>query len=107
MIYEHRIYDAAPGKLEELHNRFRNHTLKFFEKHGIKPIAFFTTVVGTSNQLNFILAFESLAERERIWNGFMADQDWQKALRDSNANGPIVLKMENKIYSPTDYSPLK
>ena len=40
MIFEFRTYTAAPGKLEDLHNRFRNHTLGLFEKHGITSIGY-------------------------------------------------------------------
>lgn len=42
--YELRIYTAAPGKLPELLARFRNHTCKLFEKHGMENIGFWVPV---------------------------------------------------------------
>ena len=38
-VFELRIYQAAPGKLEKLDARFRDHTSKLFEKHGIRNVA--------------------------------------------------------------------
>ena len=107
MIYEHRIYDVAYGRMEDLHNRFRTHTLGFFAKHDIKPVAFFTTVVGTLNQLHFILEYRNMSHRETAWGNLTADPDWKQVLKESNANGILIEKMENRFYAPTDYSPLK
>ena len=71
MIYEMRVYRCVPGRLPALLKRFENTTLKLWEKHGIRPVGFFTTLVGESNQeLTYFLAWESLAEREKKWNAF-------------------------------------
>jgi len=108
MIYEYRCYTVAPGKMGDLQDRFRNHTLKFFEKYGIKPVAFFTPVIAECNhKFTFILEFESLAQRETAWSAFMADKELQQVVADSNKNGVIVTSVENKILAPTDFSPLK
>ena len=97
MIYEYRTYEAAPGKMGDL-----------LDKHQMKVIAFFTPVIGEStNYLVYILAFEDLAHREIAWKNFMADDDWQNVYTKSNANGQLVIKVENKIYAPTDFSPLQ
>jgi len=94
--------------MDDLQNRFRDHTLKLFEKHGIKPVAFFTPVISdASNRFIFILEWKSLAHRETAWAAFGADTDWQKALAESNKNGQIVTEVENKILAPTDFSPLR
>ena len=107
MIYEYRAYTVAPGKMNDLFNRFRNHAIPLFERHGIKPIAFFTPVIAeASNQLIFILEFKDLAHRESAWAGFMADEDWKKAFVESHKDGELVISVENKILAPTDFSPL-
>jgi len=94
--------------MEVLQDRFRDHTLKFFEKYDIKPIAFFTPIIAASNQkFIFILEFRDLAHRELAWTAFMADKDWQKVVADSNKDGIIVTNVDNKILAPTDFSPLK
>ena len=71
MIYEYRVYEAAPGKLDALHARFRNHTLGIFERHGIKNIGYWTSAVGDySDRLIYIVAFEDEGQRERAWASF-------------------------------------
>ena len=108
MVYELRIYEVVPGRLQALHNRFANHTLGFFQRHGIQVVGFWTEEVGTSNQLVYLLAFESLAARERKWSAFQADPEWQAVRARSEAEGgPIVARVRNTILRPTPYSPLQ
>jgi len=107
MIYEYRCCTVTPGKMNVLLNRFRDHTLAFFEKYDIKPVAFFTPLISdANNQLIFILEFRDLAHRESSWTAFMADEDWQKVLSESSKDGQVVVNIENKILAPTDFSPL-
>ena len=71
MIHELRIYHCVPGRLPDLNKRFETITLKLWEKHGIRPVGFWTTVIGESNNdLTYLLAWESLAEREKKWAAF-------------------------------------
>ena len=108
MIYELRIYRCVPGKLPELNKRFESVTLKLWEKHGFKPVGFWTTVIGESNQdLTYLLEWKDLAERERVWAGFMSDPDWLKARAESEKNGAIVANIRSSILTPTAYSRLK
>ena len=82
MIYELRIYQTLPGRMPNLLARFQNHTLRIWEKHGIRQAGFWTTLVGESNnELFYLLAWESLAERERKGSAFAADPEWN-AVRD-------------------------
>lgn len=104
-VQELRIYDAVPGKLPELHNRFSNHTMGLFEKHGIDNIAYWTDDVGISNRLIYLLGYPSLADREKSWSGFQADPDWQQARAASEENGPLVRVSSHCMMRPTAYSP--
>ena len=104
-IQEWRIYEAMPGKLPDLHNRFANHTLRLFEKHGITNIGYWTEVFGTSNRLVYMLGYPSLGDREKSWTAFQADPDWQQARAESEKNGPLVAKTYARILRPTAYSP--
>ena len=63
MIYEYRVYEAMPGKLPALNARFREVTIRLFEKHGLKVVGFWESVVGTSNQLHYMLSFQNLGDR--------------------------------------------
>ena len=82
MIYEQRIYRCMPGRLPALLKRFENHTLKIWEKHGIKQAGFWTVLVGDgSHDLHYMLAWELLADREKKWNAFQADPAWHQGPR--------------------------
>ena len=107
MIYEIRTYEAMPGKLAALNQRFANVTLKLFEKHGLKSIGYWTEDVGTSNTLVYILAFEDIAQRERAWAAFRADPERAQAFAETESEGPLVARITNRILRPTDYSPLQ
>jgi hypothetical protein len=108
MIYELRGYECVPGRLPDLLKRFDTITLKIWEKHGIRQAGFWTTLIGESNQtLHYLLAWESLAEREKKWNAFMADPEWVSARAQTEANGPIVARVANSILAPTGFSAVK
>ena len=108
MIYELRVYRCVPGRLPDLNRRFETVTLKLWEKHGFRPVGFWTTVIGESNQdLTYLLEWKDLAERERVWAGFMSDQAWLKARAETEKNGAIVANIASKILAPTAYSKLK
>lgn len=107
MIHELRVYEAVPGKLPALHRRFRDVTLRLFERHGLKVVGFWDVAIGTSNQLIYMLEFEDLAQRERAWQAFQSDPEWQEARVKSEEAGPLVARITNTILRPTSYSPLR
>lgn len=108
MLYELRIYHAVPGKLTALNKRFETTTQRFWEKHGIRQVGFWTVVIGdSSNDLYYILEWENLAERERRWNAFQADQGWIQARAESEKDGPLTTSITSMILTPTSYSRLK
>ena len=108
MIYELRVYKCVPGRLPALNNLFANITLKLWEKHGIKQAGFWTTLVGESNQeLYYLLAWESLADREKKWTAFQADPEWLAKRAETEKDGPIVANVSNQFLTPTTYSSVK
>ena len=104
-LQEKRIYEAMPGKLPELHDRFSNHTMGLFEKHGIENVAYWPEDVGTSNRLVYMLGYPDLAAREKGWAAFRSDPAWQKASAASEENGALVRVSKHSILRLTDYSP--
>ena len=108
MIYETRVYRCVPGRLPALLKRFETITLKLWEKPGIRQAGFFTTLVGESNQeLTYLLAWESLAERDKKWNAFQADPEWITARAKTEEDGPIVGNIVNQLLVPTSFSAVK
>ncbi len=105
MIYELRIYHCVPGKLPALLNRFDTITLKLWDKHGIRQAGFWTVGIGESNQdLYYLLAWESLAEREQKFAAFQADPEWQAKRAETEKDGAIVASVANQILLPTSFS---
>jgi len=104
VIYELRIYEVVPGKLPDLNRRFETITLKIWERLGIRQAGFWVADVGTSNELTYLIAWESMAEREQKWNVFQADEEWIRKRAETEANGPIVARVRNSFLRPTPYS---
>ncbi len=108
MIQEMRVYRCLPGRLPNLLKRFENHTLKIWERHGIRQAGFFTTVIGQSNQeLTYFLKWDSLAEREQKWTAFMTDPAWLSARAESEKDGQIVENIVSQLLTPTAFSSVK
>lgn len=103
--FELRVYYAAPGKLDALNARFRDHTLRLFEKHGIENIGYWMPIDNKETKLTYILAYPSREAREKSWTAFKADGEWLKAYKESEVNGKLVAKVEQTFLSATDYSP--
>lgn len=108
-IFELRIYHAAPGKMQALHERFRNVTSKLFVKHGMTIIGYWspTDEKEAEKKMYYVLAYPSKAAADKAWAAFRADPDWIKAKAASEVNGTLVDKIESIYMNPTDYSPLK
>jgi len=108
MIHELRIYRAVPGRLPDLLKRFDTVTLKIWERHSIRQAGFWTTVVGESNlDLIYLLAWDSLAEREKKWGAFQTDPEWIAKRAETEANGPIVANVSNQFLQPTSFSSVR
>ncbi len=108
-VFELRTYHAAPGKMEALHARFRDHTNKLFRKHGMTIVGFWVPAKPEEAQktLVYLLAFPSKEAADRSWKAFRDDPEWKAARAESEKNGRLVDKVESVYLSPTDYSPMK
>jgi hypothetical protein len=108
-VFEIRTYTTAEGKLQDLHRRFRDHTLKLFERHGMVNIAYWTPQDPklASNTLIYVLAHDSRQAAAANWAAFMNDPEWKQVRAASEANGKIVIKVESTFTQATDFSPLK
>jgi hypothetical protein len=104
-VFEMRTYWAPAGKLDALNARFREHTLKLFEKHAMVNIGYWMPVDNPERKLIYLLAFPSREAREASWKAFFADPAWQEVRKQTEAEGGIVEKVESVLLSPTDYSP--
>ena len=108
--FELRTYTPAPGKLENLLSRFRDHTIKLFSQHGMTHIGYWITEekdTSVQPKLVYILAHPSEVEGKQHFDEFRKDPTWVKAKEESEKNGPLTTKVESVYMKPTDYSPIK
>ena len=106
MFYEMRTYEALPGKLRSIVDRFGNVPHGCFLKYGFRPIGYWTESVGDNTKLHYMLAWEDDAERQAKWAEFRADPERIKAFSESEKDGPMVARIHNWIWEPTAFSPL-
>jgi hypothetical protein len=108
-VFELRTYTAPEGKLDDLVARFRNDTLRIFEKHGMDNVGYWlpTDAPASSNTLIYILAHDSRDAATKSWAAFREDPEWKAVAERTQANGPIVSKVESVFLEATDFSPLK
>ncbi len=103
--FEMRIYYCEPGRLPNLLTRFRDHTTKIFEKHGMTNIGYWVPVQNDKNALYYVLAYPSKEARDASWKAFGADPEWKKVSEESQRDGKIVAKVESIFMNVTDFSP--
>jgi hypothetical protein len=108
-VFEMRTYTASSGKLEAVKNRFRDHTIRIFNKHGMTSIGYWTPAdpPGAGTTLVYIIAHASREQAVKNWAEFNADPEWVKVRADSNVDGNIVAKAESVFLNPVDFSPIK
>ena len=108
-LYELRIYTAAPGKMDALHARFRDHTLRLFEKHGIRNVGYWTGVDdGQREKLYYLVAYANREARERgLVNGIAKDPEFLTAVAESEKGGRLTSGVDSVLLAPTDYSPMR
>ncbi len=109
MIYELRTYTAAPGKLDRLQARFRDHTRRIFERHGIRSIGYWVQVSPEEGKddLIYIVAHESLEQAAENWKAFRADPEWVNVKADSEVDGVLAANVKSQYMAATDYSAIK
>jgi hypothetical protein len=108
-VFEIRTYYAAEGKMDALSARFRDHTCKLFEKHGMKNIGYWQAIEPKDGKqvLIYILAHESEDAAKKSWEAFQDDPDWKKVKEESEKDGALVDRIEKVFVKATDYSPIK
>ncbi|MGH7201848.1 MAG: NIPSNAP family protein [Planctomycetaceae bacterium] len=103
-VYELRTYTTHPGRMDALHARFRDHTMRLFARHGMENVIYFTPT-DQENTLVYLLRHKSRDAANASWKAFREDPEWQKARTESEKDAPIVKKVVSQYLTETDYSP--
>jgi len=108
-VFELRTYTCNEGKLPDLLARFKNHTMRIFEKHGMTNIAYWVPqdAPASQNTLIYVISHASREAAKKNWAEFVKDPEWQKVQKESEANGKIVAKVDSVYMDATDFSPMK
>jgi len=108
-VYELRTYTAPDGMLPKLQARFRDHTIRIFNKHGMKSVGYWVPqdAPAKDNTLIYIISHDSREAAKKNWADFQADPEWKQVSAESQVGGPIVSKVVSVFMDATDYSPIK
>jgi hypothetical protein len=108
-VFELRTYTTNEGKLGALSDRFRDHTMTLFRKHGMESLGYFTPQddPAKQNTLIYLIAHKDRAAAAKSWADFLADPEWRKVSAESEANGRLIAGMTTVYLDPTSYSPMK
>ena len=108
-VFEIRTYHTFPGRLDALHKRFREHTMKVFEKHGMSNVGYWVPQDNPAheNTLIYVISHASREQAKANWAAFSADPEWQKVSEESQKDGKIVEKVDSVFVDATDYSPIR
>jgi hypothetical protein len=107
-VFELRVYTTHPGKMPDLLARFKNHTTKLFERHGMVNVGYWLPVEQKGgDKLHYILKYKNRTAAEAAWKAFAADPEWIKVQKESEANGPIVAGVESTFLVSTDFSKIQ
>ena len=107
-VAELRIYTATPGNNDKVLARFRDHTMKLFEKHGMRNLGYAVPMDekdGAGEKLIYVLTHKSREAAKESWKNFSADPEWKEVMAKSQANGKIVAKVETMFLALADFSP--
>jgi len=108
-VFELRTYTAPEGKLPDLNARFRNHTMRLFQKHGMTNVGYWVPqdAPAKDNTLIYIISHASRDAAKKSWADFAADPEWKKVSAETQVNGRIVAGVVSVFMDATDYSPIK
>lgn len=108
-VYEMRTYTTHEGKLQDLHDRFRNHSMEILANHGMESVAYWVPQDPelSENTLIYIITHESRDVADENWQSFFDDPEWQEVYEESHEDGPLVDEVVSVFMKATPYSPLQ
>jgi len=109
-IFEIRTYESnTSATLKRKVKMFEGGEIQIFQRLGMSPVFFGQTVIGRNMpSLTYMLAYDDLAMRDKVWKAFGADAEWQKLrAAPGNSDAEIVSNISNTIVHPASFSQVK
>ncbi len=109
MVYELRTYWAAPGKIQDLHERFRSLTMGIFKRLDMEVVGFWSPAAPgpETGDLVYILRFADEGSMQAAWEAFRSDPEWVAGRAASEINGKLTEKVASVVMKSTDYAPIQ
>jgi NIPSNAP len=109
-IFELRTYESQSfATLTRKVGMFNNGEAQIFQRLGMRPVFFGETIVGPRQpNLTYMLSYDSLAARDKLWQAFGSDPEWKKLSKQPGFSDPeIVENISNVILRPLPFSSIK
>ena len=109
-IFELRTYESLNEKAGRRKVKmFDDGEAAIFKRLGMAPVFFGQAIVGTNlPSLTYMLSYDDLAARDKLWRAFSSDPEWQKLRSQPGlSDAEIVSNIGNSILRPASYSPIR
>jgi len=109
-IFELRMYESNNGTtLARKINMFNEGEAGIFKRLGMQPVFFAETLVGARMpSLVYMLSYDDLAARDRLWKAFGSDAEWLKLrAQPGYSDAEIVSNISNTILRPLPFSDIR
>lgn len=109
-VFELRRYESNNATtLAHKIKMFESGEIAIFQRLGMRPVFFAETIVGSRMpNLVYMLSYDDLASREKLWKAFGADPEWQKMrVVPGNTDPEIVSNISNSLLQPLPFSPVR
>ena len=109
-IFEVRRYESnSPVSLAKKVKMFDDGEIGIFRRLGMKVVFFGGAIAGSNlPNLTYMLGYDDLAHRERVWGEFGKDPEWQKMRATPGlSDAEIVSNITNYFVRPTGFSAIR
>ena len=109
-LFEVRQYESNnTGTLKRKVKMFNDGEIAVFQRAGGQPVFFGETIVGARQpNLTYMLSYEDLAGRDKVWKAFGADPDWQKLRATPGlSDAEVVSNISNYLLTPLPFSQIR
>ena len=109
-VFELRMYESNNSfTLARKIKMFNEGEIGIFKRLAMRPVFYGETLIGgRMPNLVYMLGFDNLAAREKLWQAFGADPEWQKLrVQPGFSDAENVSNISNSILRPLPFSDIR